>query len=182
MKALLRKIGKRLRSGLATLPKPRDWLELAVHLALFALAALLLGTEFLDLSETIRWSEVLPLAARVLLIPALLEEVVFRGSLNPHPTEGAGRRQVISGAVISLIAYTVLHPLNGALLLAISDGEQQAARVFLDAEFLALVLLLGLSCLILYRRSGSLWTPTFMHALVVTAWLSLGGSGLLPSP
>ena len=180
---MLKRIFKRLHRGLTTLPGPGDWLELGVAAVLFALAALLLaGPELLSVPDSIEGGAVFALAARVLLVPSLLEEAVFRGALNPHPRERTGRRDVLLWGLLSVTAYTAMHPLNGVLLLALSGGASQAGAIFLDPAFIALVALLGLACLILYRRSGSLWTPTLLHALVVTVWLSLGGSGVLPAP
>lgn len=108
---------------------------------------------------------------RVLLLPAIVEEVVFRVLPNPHPLERPGARAVLVSGVLSLAAYLLLHPLTGLLA--------EAPTPFLEPSFLFLAGLLGAACLLLYRRSGSLWPPVLLHWLVVTGWLALGGQGLL---
>ena len=109
---------------------------------------------------------------RVLLLPALVEEILFRVLPNPHPQEDAGRVGVLMSAGLSLAAYVLLHPLADLL-----DSGQTP---FMEPAFLLLAALLGTACLLLYRRSGSLWPPVALHWLVVVGWLTFGGSGLLP--
>lgn len=112
------------------------------------------------------------LAARVLVAPALLEEVLFRVLANPHPDEGAGRGRVVGLGALSLAAYVASHPLAARARPSRSEG-------FARPAFLGACGLLGLGCLLLYRRSGSLWPPVLLHGAVVTAWLRRPGGGRL---
>lgn len=116
------------------------------------------------------WSPWMPL--RVLLAPALVEEVPFRVLANPHPAEKASRRRVAISAALSLSVYVAVHPLAALL-------RPGAREVLLDPVFLAATAALGALCWVLYRRSGSLLPPVLLHAAVVTAWLALGGAAAL---
>lgn len=99
-------------------------------------------------------------------IPALGEELVFRGVLQPARMTGA-RALALSAA--SLAAFIVWHPLQVWL------GFPTAQPVFLQPPFLATAGLLGLVCTVLVHRSGSVWTAVFVHWLVVVAWKAGGG-------
>ncbi|HEX7002587.1 MAG TPA: CPBP family glutamic-type intramembrane protease [Trueperaceae bacterium] len=113
----------------------------------------------------------LALALRVFLLPSLVEEAFFRVLLNPHPAEEPARNAVLGRGASSLLVYVLVHPLAGLLL--------RAPVPFFDPAFLLLTTLLGAACLLLYLRSGSIWPPVTLHWLVVTAWLILGGRGVL---
>ena len=108
------------------------------------------------------------LFGRVLVVPALLEEVLFRALLNPPPGWVALGARVGWGA-LSLFAYVVAHPLSAWLF------RPSAVDVFTSPIFLFLVSLLGFLCLTLYLRSGSLWSSVLLHAVVVTLWAFGGG-------
>lgn len=164
----------RLRRGLGRWPAAAGWLEAALLAVLFAALAVpiagaagLIGTDW-GLSPV----ELLPLAGRVLLVPALLEETLFRLLPNPHRAEEPSKAHVWATAVGSVTVYVLVHPLV-ALLTGINT------RTFNDPAFLLLVALLGATCLITYRRTGSLWPAVALHGLVVTGWIGLGGSGPL---
>ena len=101
------------------------------------------------------------------VVPALLEEVVFRALLNPPPGRATHRARLGWGA-FSLFVYVAMHPLSALLF------RPSAVDVFTSPAFLLLVSLLGLLCLVLYVRSGSLWGSVALHAVVVTGW-ALGG-------
>lgn len=176
MTALWRLWRTRLARALAPPASRRAWLEavglwlgFAVPAAALALPAGLLPgrTEFVDPGSTLR------LLLLPLLIPALGEELFFRGLLVPHRDEAVPFRRRLAWAALSLLAYVAAHPLNGWLL-------RPAARdVFFDGRFLLLALLLGLAALVSYQRAGSLWPAVAMHYLTVVLWLSFGGRALL---
>ena len=107
------------------------------------------------------------LFGRVLVVPALLEEVFFRALLNPPPGRVALGVRLGWGA-LSLFFYVAMHPLSALLF------RPSAVDVFTSPAFLLLVSLLGLLCLVLYVRSGSLWGSVALHAGVVMSW-ALGG-------
>ena len=130
---------RRLGRALAPPSSRRAWLEAAaLWLGFAALAAplaipadLLPGrVEFAGPGMALR------LFLLPLLVPALAEELFFRGLLYPHPDEPALPRSRFGWAALSLLLYVVAHPLNGWLL-------RPAARDFFsDGRFLVIVLLL----------------------------------------
>lgn len=101
------------------------------------------------------------IALIALILPALGEELVFRGVLQPPRMDGP-RAIIASGA--SLAAFIVWHPVQVGL------GLPSAQPVFLDPAFLAMAGALGLVCTVLVHRSGSLWTAVFVHWAVVVVW------------
>ncbi len=158
------------------IPSPRAWLEtgvlwlgfVALAAPVAALAGLLPGRVALDDPLVIARLLLLPL-----LIPALAEELFFRGMLYPHPDEPLPPRRRLGWAGVSLTAYLIAHPLNAWLL-------RPAARdTFFDPWFLLLVVLLGLTALLAYQRSRSLWPAVAVHYLTVTPWLLWGGATLI---
>ncbi|MGX6648631.1 CPBP family glutamic-type intramembrane protease [Maricaulaceae bacterium MS644] len=101
------------------------------------------------------------IALIALIVPALGEELVFRGVLQPSRMDGA-RTVVRSG--LSLAAFVAWHPVQAQL------GLPSAQAVFLDPAFLAMAGVLGLVCTALVHRSGSVWTAVFVHWAVVVVW------------
>ena len=107
-------------------------------------------------------------------MPALIEELVFRVLLLPRTTENLPIGLVWFWVGISLVLFIVYHPLN-----AISFFPS-GRDTFFNLIFLTLAGLLGFVCSLAYLQSGSLWTPVFIHWLVVAVWLLLlGGYGKL---
>lgn len=147
----------RVGRALRTWPDARGWWETLAVTLLYALPALGLGLAGGLLEPQRTETPALPLLLRVLVVPGLLEEVVFR-VLPPPRTAG-----------VALAAYVLVHPLNARLF-------WPAARpVFYDPLFLLLAALLGGSCTLLYRRTRSLWPPVALHSLVVSGWLLFFG-------
>jgi len=103
----------------------------------------------------------LRLAAVAILIPALGEELVFRGILQPHRL-GVTKDWRLSA--LSLAAFVLWHPVQVWL------GLPMAQEVFTDPAFLILVALLGALCTALTHRSGSLWPAVLLHWIVVVGW------------
>ncbi|MBR9824681.1 MAG: CPBP family intramembrane metalloprotease [Alphaproteobacteria bacterium] len=97
------------------------------------------------------------------LIPALMEELVFRAGL-PIMFGGGNRADILS-----LAGFILWHPVQTLFHLPMGQPA------FLDPAFLTLVAVLGVSCTVLYRRSGSLLPAVILHWLVVVIWKSLGG-------
>lgn len=147
-------------SALRTRPDGRAWRETLMALALFALLAGLASA----LSEAFTFSlptgleGVFPLIPVVFIVPALFEEMVFRISL---PALTGGTRLADALALGLFIPW---HPVQVWL------GLPLAQPLFLDPVFLTLAGLLGLSCAILYRRSGSVWPAVILHGGVVAGW------------
>ena len=107
---------------------------------------------------------------RLLILPALLEELIFRVLLLPHPTEAVQSHTLGIWLAISLGLFVIYHPLNALTLYPAGNPT------FLKPAFLALAGLLGLTCSLVYLQTGSLWLPTLIHWIVVGAWVfGLGG-------
>ncbi|MFQ4139258.1 type II CAAX prenyl endopeptidase Rce1 family protein [Nodosilinea sp. PGN35] len=163
----------RLRQAVTTWPPARDWMLAAGLTLTLGLVAIPLGLRSQFLAPTladITWGDGLRLAARVMLVPALLEEGFWRVLLLPHPTEIVSDRKRWRLGLPMLGLFVVMHPLNAMTLYPV------AFATFTNPVFLLSAALLGLICTFMYWRSGSLWVVTAMHWLVVTVWLLfLGG-------
>ncbi|MFW5660350.1 MAG: type II CAAX prenyl endopeptidase Rce1 family protein [Oceanicaulis sp.] len=158
----------RAASRLARRPAARDWAEALGALAVLAMAGagLARGTEALKYDFTVAAARAEPgrlvlVALVAFVIPALGEELVFRGLFQPMRLRTASARLA---AAASLAAFIAWHPLQVALALP------SAQPVFLEPAFLAMAGLLGLVCTVPAHRSGSLWTAVFVHWAVVAAW------------
>lgn len=171
---LARRLLNRLALAVHSLPPRHIWLEIA----LLSLAFLMLAAPIAQASGLLAPSsrpEAIPILVtglRALLVPALLEETVFRVLANPHPQEAPGRSGAAISGALSLAAYVLVHALVGTIL-------PDRAGHFTSPAFLLLTALLGSFCLFAYRRSGSLWPPVALHWLAVVGYLALGGHGPL---
>lgn len=112
------------------------------------------------------------LLARVLLIPALWEEFVFRGLLSP--TRGETRRPALAIAA-GLAIFVGWHAVIGLVI-------APAATMFLEPRFLLCAGLLGLACALMRYRTGSLWPPVAFHAVAVWAWQGFLGGPSMAEP
>jgi predicted Abi (CAAX) family protease len=111
---------------------------------------------------------------RLLLMPALAEEVVFRVLLLPQPGEGASPGSLLAWSGLGLGLFVAYHPLAGRF------WYPPGRRLFRDPRFLVPCTLLGAICTLAYLATGSLWLPGLLHAAVVVTWLErLGGRQLL---
>lgn len=156
---------KRLRRSLATLPHWRDGLELVLAAALLAAVVGPIGFA----TGLLRWAPRpvdLGAVLGVFFIPALGEELMFRGPWIPDRNEGVGAARPI---LWTTIGFGLWHILETTWL-------PRAAPLFQRPDFLAWTALLGLACAILRRRSGSLWPAVILHWAAVVAWETwLGG-------
>ena len=167
--------------GLA-LPRLMDAFFTPLGGAGLALAALLLGAYAgiaLPLGHTsgflsapvaaLRPLLLLQRAPALLLTPTLVEETLFRAALLPHPLEGLGAATSLAWGAMSVGLFVAWHPLAGRL------WYPRGRRLFDDGRFLLLAGLLGLTCVIAYQLTGSIWPPVLIHWLVVLIWLELLG-------
>jgi len=132
--------------------------------------ALALGYGFRSgfLSGPWRWpplARLLPRAAGLLLLPALVEELIFRVALLPHPLEGEHGGSLLAWIALSTGLFVLYHPLAARL------WYRRARPVFDDPRFLVQCTLLGLACALVYVVTGSLWPPVLIHWLAVLVWL-----------
>jgi predicted Abi (CAAX) family protease len=175
--SVIQVIIQRLSAAITTVPDTQGWLYGMGLLFLFTIIALPIGFrwEFLQF-EALRatWNDILGIVITSLWMPALIEELVFRVLLLPRTTENLPIGLVWFWVGISLVLFIVYHPLN-----AISFFPS-GRDTFFNLIFLTLAGLLGFVCSLAYLQSGSLWTPVFIHWLVVAVWLLLlGGYGKL---
>ncbi|MBD2501586.1 CPBP family intramembrane metalloprotease [Anabaena azotica FACHB-119] len=162
----------RLRLAFSTLPNIQAWLTTVVILLLFTAIALPLGfyTHFLKFEFLLTSPvKIILIIAGCLIIPAILEELVFRVLLLPHLTENTAIIQQLFWGFTSLISFIIYHPLEG--LTVYPPGKETS----LNPVFLLLVALLGIVCNFAYYQSGSIWTPVFIHWVIVVAWLLFFG-------
>ncbi len=168
----------RIWAGLVTLPNLGGWLLGLGLLVSYAAIALTIGfrSNFLTFTpESANLQlELIPQIrswAALFLMPALVEECLFRLLLIPHPIETASSSHIYGISLISLILFIGYHPLNARTFYSLGNPT------FMDWRFLTLTGLLGGVCTISYLATGSIWVAVLIHWLVVGVWLKfLGGS------
>lgn len=160
-------IVERILTSVLTLPTFQDWLYAVILLLSYASIAVPIGRklDFLQFEASLHGSIVLRIAIVAVVIPGLLEELVWRVVLIPHPTEAIDSSLRWLWVGLSLFLFTIYHPLNFFV----------KHNTFKDPRFLVLATLLGLVCTLSYLESGSIWTPAFIHWAIVVAWLSFCG-------
>jgi predicted Abi (CAAX) family protease len=104
----------------------------------------------------------------VLVVPAFLGEVVFRGLLLPSSLDGVGPLAMVPWLALSVGLFVAwrglrIRPRRGAL-------QFQWA----DPQVLTRESLLGGACALAYVVSGSLWPAVLIHWLAAVAWRQRG--------
>jgi predicted Abi (CAAX) family protease len=161
----------RLLASLRTLPSPRGWLFCAAVSAATLTLMMVIGfaTGLYHLTPTQPGLALRMLT--VLFVPALGEEIPFRGLLTPGPNES--RRPGLE-IVVSTALYTLWHVIEAVTFL------KSAASVFLRPDFLLCCAVLGLGCAITRRVTGSIWPAVLLHWALVVVWQTwLGGVSAL---
>ena len=169
--SLVSRLTRRLASSLTHLPTAQGWLWCAgVSVATLAvMAAIGFATGFYHLTPTQPGLALRLLT--VLFIPALGEEIPFRGVLTPDRDEPSRPRLEIA---ISTGLYTLWHVVEALTFL------KSAAKVFLRPDFLLCCAVLGLGCAVMRSRTGSLWPAVILHWALVVIWQTwLGGISAL---
>jgi predicted Abi (CAAX) family protease len=167
---------QRLIQAILTPLTGQDWRVVLISLLVYGLLALPLGflSRFLQFNPTLRSrsvalavspGEVLSAIIKVLFFPALVEEIVFRVFLIPHPLEAVSLKTWVLWMLFSLGLFIIYHPLNA--LIFYPEGNP----TFWNPIFLILAGFLGLTCAFVYRLTGSLWGITIIHGLIVFVWL-----------
>jgi predicted Abi (CAAX) family protease len=176
---LLSTIVIRLWAGIVTFPNIGGWLStlgLLIGYGLFTLPIFLqrgyantnrfrsgfltLDNQFDGLDRSI---------VQLFFLPALLEEILFRLLLLPHPIETYISKDSYLWSVISLGLFIIYHPFNA--LTFYKPGNP----TFMDWRFLTLAGLLGIVCSIAYLLTGSIWSAVIIHWVVVVVWLKVFG-------
>lgn len=168
---------KRLSDAVSTPMTARVWWIFCGALLGYAAIALLYGVKsrFLTLSSIgVRGWLHPSWLLRLFVMPAVIEEILFRVFLLPHPLEGVTPFRWMLWSALSLLLFLMYHPVNA--LLFYPPGRP----LFWDRRFLTLALLLGLTCTVVYGLTGAFWAIVLIHWLVVVVWLKgLGGNQLL---
>lgn len=169
MTAMMTALLRRLVAALTTWPSRRQWL-VAAGVGVIALAVEgVIGTVGGFLRPTPPDWSILPFSlALALIVPALGEEVVFRGLLIPSRRD---RRDVTLSLLLSTAAFVGWHVVEALTFM------QAAAPVFLRPDFLATTAVLGLACGLLRHHTGSLWPAVALHWLEVAIWQVAFGGG-----
>lgn len=173
---MLQLLFERVITAGLTIPTLQDWLIAVGLVGLYTLVALPLGfrSQFIQVSPPKSGRTIFTVCLVSFFTPGLLEEVIFRVLLLPHPSENSSAIALSGWIGLSLLLFLISHPLNAYTLF-------KAARpIFVMPIFLTLAGLLGIVCTISYLQSGSLWPPMVMHWLIVVLWLLFfGGHGKL---
>lgn len=154
----------RLFRSVATWPDRRGWCEVAI----LSLVALGLIAVIAYASGLMVWAphfdNALIRLGRVMVLPALSEELVFRGLLMPARQDDEPPDTVkILWIALSVAAFTGWHVLEALTFLP-------GAHLFLKPAFLACASVLGAACAIMRYRTGSLWPCVLLHGLLVWLW------------
>lgn len=145
----------------------QDWLVVGVTLLVYGAIALPLGfnSRFLRVSHSFRNFKELFLGLLVIFImPSLVEELIFRVLLLPHPNEQVSTIIWCLWAALSLFLFIIAHPLNALTF------HPQGKPTFMTPIFLTLTGILGLVCTIAYKITGCLWVIVIIHWAVVVIW------------
>ncbi len=153
--------------ALKTWPDSRHWfaaLRLAVP-ALAIMAALGFLAGWLVWSPVTDIMTLLVAAAFLFFVPALLEELLFRGALLSWLTRLTPRW----GAWLSTLLFVAWHPLQ-----ALTIGPPWA-DMFLQPTFWIATLIMGIILSHIRIVSRSLWPVILIHWFAVLIWKSLLG-------
>jgi predicted Abi (CAAX) family protease len=159
---------RRLLASMIFLPDRQGWGTTVLLLLGYAVIAVPIGVK----AGFLQWRPVQqkPIQAVKTLVflffcPALWEELVFRTILLPYPDELNSPVVALGWAMLSLTLFVLYHPLNALTLYKAGNPT------FFQPVFLGLSALLGLTCTIAYWLTGSLWTISLIHWVVVVIWL-----------
>jgi predicted Abi (CAAX) family protease len=157
-----------------TTPSAEAWLFCLGIFLLFIVITTPIGLRsgFLRINLMVddRWRLVV-VALLLYIRPALLEEVLFRALLLPHPAQRYPLKITLVWAAVGLVVFILSHPINGLFI------RKSARSLFTDPIFLIFAGLLGMACTAVYLISGSIWPPMLIHWAVVTPWILFFGGG-----
>lgn len=114
-------------------------------------------------------------AIQLLFVPALFEELLFRGLLLPSPVElTRGSATLWPSLPVAIALFVGWHLLAAPVLQRWEPGSRYT-RVFSQPVFLGAAALLGIACALSYAIVESIWAAIALHWLVVVVWLLLLG-------
>jgi predicted Abi (CAAX) family protease len=154
------------------IPTQQDWLILVSLLIIYSIFALPYGWKlgFLQIQFwSANWIDTSLLMLRCLFAPAILEELIFRVILLPHPSEITNWLRWGLWAIVSLVLFVLYHPLNAKTFFKAGNPT------FFHRVYLTLTLWLGIICTVAYTLTGSFWVIVLIHWVVVVVWLIVFG-------
>ncbi len=159
---------KRARLALTTWPTAEGWRFCAIIGSIYFVTALSIGliSGIMSPSPFPPVGDVIKLMLLSIVIPGAFEEMTFRGLTHPSIVERLRRPRAV--LILSTMAFILWHPFNYFVFLRTSEVFQ--ARVFLDPSFLAIVLVLGIACSLMFQKTRSLWPCFAVHYLTVVVW------------
>jgi uncharacterized protein (DUF2235 family)/membrane protease YdiL (CAAX protease family) len=118
--------------------------------------------------------DLLLVALIAFFVPALGEEILFRGILLKPPPLGTSG---FGPAALSATLFTLWHPLQllGCRWLIAGPCPLRWAPIGLCFWFLAACFALGLACARAVLNTRSLWPAVVLHWIVIVAWIGLFG-------
>jgi predicted Abi (CAAX) family protease len=159
--------------GGVTIPTLWDWLTTLVILLVSGAIALFIGFTQGILQWhpwQAPWYRQLGMALRLLIVPALVQEYIFRVLLIPYPKDWIPAWHWWAWAVLALGLFVGWQWLYARFV------RRSRFPIITHPMCLTLITILGLACTLTYRLTGSLWTITLIHWAFVTAWwMLLGG-------
>jgi uncharacterized protein len=159
---------KRVLAGLKVFPSASQWAHACL---VFAIYAALVGTigfaTGLYRFEPRLDGDLLRVAVIAFFIPAIGEEVFFRGYLVPTQNE---QPKAWLQMGLALIAFLIWHPFNAFIFFPAT------LPLFSDWRFLLVTALLGIACINLWRKTGSLWPSIGLHWAAVVIWKGFLGA------
>lgn len=175
--------------GGVSIPTMQDWLITLVAFLGFSLLVYLGYTTAriavpIDMQPWLQWKPdrspwycQLFTLSRLLVVPALLQEYVFRVLLIPYPKPWIPEGVWWAWALLALGLFVAFQVVYARWL------RPNLLPTLTHPSFLLLITLLGITCTVVYRLTGSLWTITLLHWLVVSVWwLLLGGRSRFVAP
>lgn len=154
-----------LLRDLRSWPSGKQWLGCALVTAALLVSAWFILPDFVDLSQRPSAHQMVKIGIVAFFFPALFEELVFRGLLNPT--------QTTLSIVLSTALFVIWHPIAGTFLIP------EALSYVSDLRFLFFVTLFGLAFCLMRRLTGSFWAPILCHWVVTLTWKALGGAQFL---
>jgi predicted Abi (CAAX) family protease len=114
----------------------------------------------------------LPRAARLLVLPAFGEELLFRGLLLPSALDGVKPLAMLPWMALSVGLFVAW---QGRMALWLAGDRRERLP---DPQLLLQSTLLGVACSLIYAVSGSLWWAVLLHWLAVLfRWQAAGVAG-----
>jgi predicted Abi (CAAX) family protease len=150
-------------------PDLNGFIITSIALSLLAIFLVPLGfkTGFLKVQALPR-KQTLLLFPKLLILPAIFEEFIFRGLLLPPIPSGFTDPNLYL-ASLNLFGFVIMHPINAKLFF------KRSYPTFLNSFFLFSTFVIGLICTILTWHTKSLIPAILVHWIVVVVWIVLFG-------